>query len=330
MLPHGIPSLLFRSCAGVISFVAAVALHGSAERGVTTELSLAIGDPVRIVPDLRHAEGPAWHPDGYLLFQDTQRNRTLQWDPHAGLKVFREPSGRANALAIDAERRLVAVESHGEGGGRRVVRQTRDGEWHPLAERIEGKRFNSPNDLALDRRGRIYFTDPRYSRRETMELQSEAVYRIDPDGSVTSIVTSLKRPNGILVSGDQRSLYISDNIGPGSVAELWVFDLSSEGSAAKGRKVYDFSPGRGIDGMTLDSEGRIWAAAGTKEKAGIYVLVLNDDRTQAARVAFVPLPEDPMNCTFGGKNRDELYITTSASVFRLSTTVRGRDDLPGK
>jgi gluconolactonase len=309
----------------VLASSAAAADPAQEEMAVTVE-----GPPEKIVGDLKHAEGPAWDPAGLLLFQDTQRDRTLTWRASGEIGVFQMPSGRANAMAFDREGRLVTAESHGEGGGRRVVRREKDGAVTVLAERFDGKRFNSPNDLTIDRQGRIYFTDPRYSKRETMELAQEAVYRIDPDGKVTRVINALTRPNGIAVSGDARTLLVSDNVGPGDVAKLWAFDLDPEGAPRNGRVVYDFAPGRGIDGMTVDAADRIWAAAGTQSQAGIYVLALNEAKTAAKQVGFFPLPEDPMNCTFGGEKRNQLFVTTSDSVFRLRTNVSGRAGLPGK
>ena len=172
--------------------------------------------------DLKFSEGPAWHPDGFLLFEDTPRNRTMRLDPGDKVSVFREPSGRANGLAWDARGRLVVCEGDSTpDGGRRVVRLDKTGkELQVLAERYQDKRLNSPNDLTIDRRGRIYFTDPRYNNRDNVEQDKEGVYRIDPDGKLTRIIDSLTRPNGIVVTPDGRTLYIADNASPGGVVTL--------------------------------------------------------------------------------------------------------------
>ena len=284
----------------------------------------------KVAGGLGFGEGPAWHPDGYLLFEDVTNNRTLKLDAAGQVSVFREATDGANGLAFDDERRLVACEGNADGRGRRLVRMEKDGSLTALAERYGGKRLNSPNDLAIDRRGRIYFTDPRYSKRENLELDREAVYRVDPDGTITRVVDSLTRPNGILVSGDDRTLYVAENASPGGAVQLWAFDLDAHGAARRGRILYDFGGGRGIDGMTLDTAGRIWATAGTKEKAGIYVFMPDPKRSTARLVTFVAMDEDPTNCTFGGRGRDVLYVTTTASLYRISTTVRGQKSPPGK
>ena len=285
----------------------------------------------KIAGGFAHAEGPLWHPEGFLLFGDTGHDRLMRFEEPDALTVFRTPCGRATGLCFDAQGRLIAAETHGgEEGRRRLTRWNGKDEWLVLADRFEGRRFNSPNDLTVDRHGRVYFTDPRYSKRETMELDHESVFRLDSDGKLTRIIESLKRPNGILITPDGRTLYIADNAMVDGVAQLWAFDVNADGAVANARKIYDFGAGRGIDGMTLDETGRIWGAGGTKEKAGIYVFELDQKRHQARVQEFIPLPEDPTNCTFGGRDRDTLYITSGTSLYRIRTTVKGLPVPPGK
>jgi gluconolactonase len=284
----------------------------------------------KVVGDLQFGEGPAWHPDGYLVFEDVPTNRTLKLDADDKVSVYRTDTAAANGLAFDRDRRLIACEGNGGEGGRRVARIEKDGRRTVLADRYQGKRLNSPNDLAIDGKGHIYFTDPRYSKRENMELDKEGVYRIDPDGTLTRVVDSLTRPNGILVTADGQTLYVADNASPGGVVTLVAFDLDARGDAKNGRILYDFGGGRGIDGMALDAGGRIWATAGTKEKAGIYVFAPDGRRAQATLVTVIPMPEDPTNCTFGGLRRDILYVTTTSSLHRIRTGVRGQGSPPGK
>jgi gluconolactonase len=283
----------------------------------------------KVVGDLKFSEGPAWSPQGFLLFEDTPRNRTMKLGPDDKATVFREPTGRANGLAYDARGRLVICEGNSDGG-RRVVRLEHDGKLTVLAERHAGKKLNSPNDLTIDRRGRIYFTDPRYTHREDLEQDKEAVYRIDPDGKVTRVIDNLVRPNGLAVTADGKTLYVAENASPGGVVQLWAYDLDGKGNAAGGRIIHDFKTGRGIDGLTLDSQGRVWATAGTKELAGIYVFEPDARRATSKLVSFIKMPEDPTNCTFGGKHRDILYVTTTASLFRIKTAIKGKPGPPGK
>src|SRR5687768_4947266 len=238
----------------------------------------------KVASDLKFGEGPAWHPDGYLIFEDVPNSKTLRLDAAGKVALFRAPTSNANGQAFDPEGRLLACEGNDPEHGRRLVRLEKDGGLTVLAEKFEGKRLNSPNDLTVDRRGNIYFTDPRYSKRENLELDKEGVYRVDPKGRLTRVIDTLTRPNGIVATRDGRTLYVADNASPGGVVQLWAYDLDAKGGVSRGRMVYDFGSGRGIDGMTLDAQGRVWATAGTKEKAGIYVFE-PDARRQTARLA---------------------------------------------
>jgi gluconolactonase len=317
-----------RSAAALVALALAFASGGA--HGADGSLVAPGAQWEKVAGGLAFGEGPAWHPDGYLVFEDIPRSQTLKLDAAGQVSLLRDATAAANGLAFTRDGRLVACEGNGGEGGRRVARIEKDGRRTVLAERYQGRRLNSPNDLAIDGRGRIYFTDPRYGKRENLELDAEAVYRIDPDGTLTRIVDTVTRPNGIAVTRDGRTLYVADNASPGGVVTLLAFDLDARGNASRGRVLHDFGGGRGIDGMTLDSEGRIWATAGTKEKAGISVFAPDAARRTARLVEFLALPEDPTNCTFGGEGRDVLYVTTTASVFRIRTRARGQASPPGK
>ncbi len=279
----------------------------------------------KVTGELQFGEGPLWHRDGYLLFEDMPRLRIMKLDAKGKITVFREPSGKANGLGMDARGRLIAC----EGGARRVSRTEKDGTVVTLADSYAGKKLNSPNDVAIDHKGRIYFTDPRYGDRTGVEQDKEAVYRIDADGTLTRIVDVLARPNGILVTPDGKTLVVSDN-NAGTHSALMAFDLDGQGNARHGRVLFDFGTGRGVDGMTFDDKGRIWGTAGVKGKAGVYAFEFEGDRASVRQVAFVPTPEDPTNCTFGGKARDTLYVTTITSLYRIKLPVHGTQSPPGK
>jgi len=199
-------------------------------------------------------EGPAVDAEGNVFFSDIANNRIMKRAPDGKVSVWRADSGRANGNMFDAEGRLVTCEGgeFGPGGRRRITRTNmRTGEVEVLTDRYEGKRYNSPNDLVIDTEGRIYFTDPRYGDRSDMEMDVEAVYRLDPGGRVTRLLwqPTIQRPNGITISPDNRTLYVVDsNPGPGGNRKIWAFEIATDGTLSGQRVVYDFAPGRGRTG----------------------------------------------------------------------------------
>src|SRR5262249_8794056 len=214
-------------------------------------------------------EGGALARDGSIGFSDIG-DRIMRYDPSTGkVSVCRTPSGRANGLIFDGQGRLIAAEGANSGGGRRVSITERDGTVRTLADRYQGKRFNSPNDVAVDRIGRVYVSDPRYVGGEPRDLDFEAVFRIDPDGQVARLATTAAQPNRVAVRPDGKPLYVADS-GPDRRA-LLAIDLDEHGSVSRPRVLHDFGEGRGIDGMTVTTDGRIVATAGTGPKGGVYV-----------------------------------------------------------
>ena len=265
-------------------------------------------------------EGPALAPDGSIFFSDIG-NAIHRFDPATKkTALFRQPSGRANGLMFDREGRLVACEGANSGGNRRIsittgIAGAKDGEVKTLSAGFDGKKFNSPNDLAIDARGNVYFTDPRYVGGEPRDLDFEAIFLVQPDGTTKIATREVQKPNGILVSPDGEQVYASDN-NPGGNRHLAAFDIQADGALAGKKVLHDFGDGRGIDGMTLDAEGAIYAAAGTGEKAGIYVF-----GPSGKPLAFLPTPGDPTNCAFGGGDDGDsktLYITSALGPTRDS------------
>ena len=180
-------------------------------------------------------EGPAWHAASKnVYFSDIENNRIMRRDPTGKIHIYRTPSGRANGLIFDTNGRLYACEGGREGGNRRVTRTELDGSITVLTADYSGKKYNSPNDLVIDSKGRIFFTDPRYGDRDDMQILDsvgvpvEGVYRIDPDGKVTMILShEIDRPNGIALSADEKHLFVADNSNAkaGDNRKLWRFDL---------------------------------------------------------------------------------------------------------
>jgi sugar lactone lactonase YvrE len=261
--------------------------------------------------DGEFTEGPVATASGTILFSDIG-NRIMEFHPDSKkTTVFREPSGKTNGLMIDQKGRLIACE--GAAGGRRQVSITeKGGKVRTLADRWDGKRFNSPNDLAIDATGRVYFTDPRYGGDEPREIDFEGVFLVDPSGKVTLATRDVQKPNGILVSIDGKHVYVADN-NPSGNRHLVRFDVHPDGTLTGKKVLFDFGGDRrGIDGMTLDVDGNLYATAGRGDEAGIYIF-----SPTGKHLAFVPTPGDPTNCVFGYGNRTEsrtLYITANGPV----------------
>jgi gluconolactonase len=284
-------------------------------------------------------EGPAWHPKLGVLSSGNEH--IYQLDREGRSRIFRKDAG-TNGLLFDARGRLLACEPT----LRRVTRTEDDGRITVLAQRYQGHRFNQPNDLTVDSHGRIYFSDPQYGSRKGMEMVDEkgrtveGVYRIDPDGKVTRVIgRELERPNGVLVSADDRFLYVADNNNNtvGGARKLWRFDLRPDGTVdfASRKLLYDWGTGRGPDGVKQDQKGRLYVAAGLNrpsppfepardKKGGIYVL-----SPEGRLLAFLPVPTDEVtNCAFGGDDLKTLYITAGGTLYSIRTITPGRVVFP--
>lgn len=252
-------------------------------------------------------EGPVAAADGTILFSDIG-DKIYRFDPTTqATTVFRDPSGKSNGLKFNPRGELVACEGAAVGGKRRISVSDAQGNVRTLAERYEGKRFNSPNDLAITTSGDVYFTDPRYVGDEPRELDFEAVFLVKPDGTVRLATRDVQKPNGIIVTPDGKTVYVADNNGtPNGNRQLVAFRVQGDGSLAEKRVLYDFGPHRrGIDGMTLDVQGNIYATAGSGADAGIFVF-----GPLGETLAHIATPGEPSNCTFGiGPQVSTLYIT---------------------
>jgi gluconolactonase len=285
-------------------------------------------------------EGPAVDEEGNVFFSDIVSNLILKMNPQGQISVFRSDSGRTNGNAFAAGGHLISCEGSGLGAGgrRRIVRtDMKSGATTVVTERFEGKRYNSPNDVCVDARGRIWFTDPRYGDRTDMELDVEGVYRIDADGRVTRVISqpAVQKPNGIAVSPDGNSLYVADsNDETGGNRTIWAFDVSANGTLNNRRLLHDFEQGRGGDGIRTDMQGNIWIAAGirtprppgevTDVPQGIYVV-----SARGKLLGRIPIPEDYVtNLAFGGPDRKTLYVTAGTSIYKIPVTVSGYAAFP--
>jgi gluconolactonase len=291
-------------------------------------------------------EGPAVAPDGSIYFTDIPEGADpgliVRFDPATGkTSIFSADSGKANGLAFDARGRLVACEGS-DHGGRRVSRW--DVKMHQrstLADRYQGNRFNAPNDLVIDTRGRIYFTDPRYLGSEPRELEHRAVYRLDPDGAVSEVTHDVEKPNGIALAPDERTLYVADNNngtdrivrdGPkpkNGAMRIYAFPLSPAGQVDGPRRtLLDFGDEGGCDGMCVDVRGNLYLTVGIARRRGVYVIdpagkELAYISTGSAQPGAEPAGV-PSNCEFGiGPEANTLYVTIDKSLYRIRLKIDG-------
>lgn len=255
-------------------------------------------------------EGPLWQPDGFLLFSDIPANTIYKWKPDKKLEVFRRPSGNANGNALDEQGRLITAEH----GNRRLSRTLENGEIVTLTDRYEGKRLNSPNDLAIKSDGSIYFTDPPYGiKPKQEEFGFYGVYRLAPDGTLTLLVRDFVRPNGIAFSPDEKKLYVNDS----QKGHIRVFDVKTDGTLENGRifaERKDSSKEGVPDGMKIDNEGNVYSTG----PGGVWVFSPSGNL-----LGKIEVPEAPSNLAWGDRSYKTLYITARNSLYQIPLKVAG-------
>lgn len=288
--------LLFKAAGG--------ALEGIVAKGAAAEVA-ATG--------FLNTEGPVWGPDGLLYFTDNRRSQILRFGSDDRAHVWRENTQGANGLAIDQAERLIAA----LGIGRRIVAFEKDGSVTTLADEYRMQPFLRPNDLTAGTSGSIYFTDPGL-RRAAPQGGRPAVYHLPFGGEVARIAEDITRPNGILLSPDEKTLYVADSLGE----DLLAFDVQPDGSVrnrrafARLRGVRKTPEGvdSGADGMAVDRAGRLYAAS----LAGIQVFSPRGEPLGA-----IPVPKQPRNLTFGGPEKKTLWITAGDTLYRLKMEAQG-------
>jgi gluconolactonase len=260
------------------------------------------------------AEGPAWNGVGrFLVWSDIPNNVQLRWIEDDGrVTVFRNPSGNSNGNTFDFEGRQLSCEH----GGRRVVRYEPNGTVTVIADKFQGKRLNSPNDIVVHPDGGIWFTDPTYGIRgyyEGFKAESElpvAVYRADPKtGQLEKITDEVGGPNGICFSPDYKKLYIADT---GAPRDITVADIDGKSIRNRKRFIQLDMPGTGApsaaDGIRCDVDGNVWAGA----RPGVQIIAPTGER-----IGMIRLPETCANVCFGGPKRNRLFMTASQSLYSV-------------
>lgn len=283
-------------------------------------------------------EGAAAGPDGCIYFSDFAQPfdsgpaRVMKFDPKTmKITVHCPDSGMGNGLMFTRNGRLIGCCASPLGGHRALVEFLPDGSVKPIVSKFEGKRFNSPNDLVIDRKGRVYFSDPKYVGPEKMELDSYNLYRYDPDGSLRIATQAVDKPNGVMLSPDQRTLYVAETDNGSATADidkvpstpgrmtLNAFVVNADGSLGAKTVLHNFGKETGIDGMTVDTEGHIYAAVRSKVRVGLVVF----DRF-GHELAHIQTPVLPTNCVFGrGDQQKTLYITAGSGLYRIPLGIPG-------
>jgi gluconolactonase len=286
-------------------------------------LHLPLAAVERIATGSRWAEGPVWFGDGrYLLWSDIPNDRIMRWDEATGqVGVFRGPSGNANGNTRDRQGRLVTCEH----GGRRVTRTEYDGSVTVLADRYEGKRLNSPNDVVVRSDGSVWFTDPPfgivgYYQGEKAEQELPAnVYRLDPvSGRLDVVADDVNGPNGLAFSPDESKLYVIES--RARPRTIRVFDVTPQGNRlANSRVLVDAGPGT-PDGFRVDIHGNLWCGwgMGTAELDGVRVF-----SPRGEPIGHISLPERCANLCFGGKHRNRLFMASCTSIYSLYVNTQG-------
>jgi gluconolactonase len=266
------------------------------------------------------AEGPAWNGVGrYLVWSDAPNNVQRRWIEDDGrVTEFRNPSGNSNGNTFDFEGRQISCEH----GGRRVARYEPNGTVTVIAEKFQGKRLNSPNDVVVHPDGGIWFTDPTYGIRANYEGNraesetKEAVYRVDPKSlQIEKVSDEAGQPNGLCFSPDYKKLYVADT---GSGRDIRVYDVDGK-SLKNGKRFAQFdNPTTGTpsyaDGIRADADGNIWAGA----PPGVQIFTPGGER-----IGLIRLPETCANVCFGGRRRNRLFMAASQSIYAVYVETTG-------
>ncbi len=295
---------------------------------------LPVGTKIEKVADgFSFTEGPVWHPDGYLLFSDPNTNTIYRYDPKSrNVNVYLSHSGYtgadigeygqpgSNGLAIDKEGRLIVTQH----GNRRIIRHEKKGPVSILAERIDGKRFNSPNDLVIKSDGTVYFTDPPYGLPDfykdgRKELDYQGVFMIK-NGKVQVVSKDLGGPNGIAFSPDEKYLYVTnwDIRDIHLTKTIWRYEVQSDGSLKNGKIFFDWNlteDDEALDGLKIDKEGNLFVSA----PGGLWIL-----SAEGKLLGKVATPERPANMAWGDEDGMTLYLTAHSSVYKLRVKTGGK------
>jgi gluconolactonase len=342
-------SVLFRLAVGVMVISAGMNIGMADEPIVPPDAALE-----KLFEGKVLTEGVSVAPDGMVYFSEitfSHKSRDAKGAIDAGFiwkfdpaskttSIFRSPSGMSNGIKFDAAGNMIVAEG-ADYGGRRVTRtDMKTGKAQIIAALFEGRQLNSPNDITIDEKGRIYFSDPRYLGHEAIDQPVVGVYRIDPDGSLHRIISDAGKANGVCVSPDQKTLYVVSNENGGTAIErlatgeeqadqvsaplrkglmaLLAYDLAEDGTAKFRKTLVDYAPYDGPDGLVVDKDGNLYVAVRAENRPGICVY-----SPEGKELAYIKT-EIPTNVGFGrGKDANLLYITAGSSLYRIRVNREG-------
>ncbi len=270
-----------------------------------------VGKVTKVHGDFQFTEGPAPDGKGNLYFTDIPANRIYKLDKAGKVSAFRDPSGHCNGLMFNAAGTLFACQMD----GRLLSINTATGKATVLADKYEGKRFNAPNDLVIDRTGGVYFTDPRFRAPKPWPQGKEAVYYRAADGKLSRLIDDLPAPNGVIMSPDEKTLYVV----PSMQKEMWAYPIRSPGKLGKGRVLCTLvqpegATNTGGDGLTVDTRGNLYITA----RLGVQVF-----SPEGKLLGMLKFPEQPANVAFGGPDMKTLYVTARTSLYAVKMESAG-------
>ncbi|TWU26952.1 Gluconolactonase precursor [Novipirellula galeiformis] len=310
--------LVVRTAAVTVLVALLAGGHGFAKETTSSNQTSASADAIFPVGDVelvkdgfQFTEGPAWDESGILYFSDIPNTAIHRVHADGTVDVFTLESKHTNGIVVAADGRILACQMDGQV----VVYDKNDASATVLANAYEGKRFNAPNDLVIDKQGGIYFTDPLYRAPTPLPQGIQAVYYIANNGDVTRVTAGIDAPNGIGLSPDGKKLYVC----PSKQAEMLVYDVLSDGKLSDGKMFCRLTQPQGkrdtgADGITLDVQGNVYITT----HLGVEIF-----SPAGKSVGLVRFPHQPANVTFGGADRKTMYVTARGAVYRVKMPIAG-------
>lgn len=300
--PHFASLLAVMTILGALPFA-------SANEPATGSVVAPEAELKKLETGFKFTEGPAWHPQGFLVFSDIPNNRIHKWTAEEGISEFVSDSGGTNGIICTQDGSIFTCQM---GIGKVAVRDGNGKLLSTLAASYDEKSLNSPNDLAIDQHGGMYFTDPKYSKGDPTQPMM-GVYYLSANGELKRLIEDLKRPNGVTISPDHKFLYVAEP----DKRQVYRYDIAGPGQLTAGKLIYEGDAeldGGGPDGMAHDKSGRLYCTYKS-------IVVLDENGKRLERIA---VPEKPANCTIGGKSNKTLFITARTSLYSIELSEEGQ------